>query len=529
MKKIISFLFFIISLTLCIDIVNAKEIAKTCKYKANDGYNTIYIDIYDDNSTQAYVKKYLNSTEGDGKFTTYSGNGNTESVLNWNEQDTTYLDNNTCPKYVLITNSPFFEVNISDNRSTLEEQKGDKEGYVLDNDTSFYENFATCEYLVQYISDSYMKFKIEIKDENYTTMSYMKNGEEIYYNSNFDKLLLNPTVFGVSTSMINDIGSSITSEQIYYAYQNKGNTCPYIIATRSGGNVTLSVSDDSYHDGVNSFSSEAINEEYSEKVPEQVVVDTACVSHYNENAIPAIQGAEFEFKIYSDGKKEFCTRLEGMNSASCDSFYNDNDSFGITVGDMTFTLSENSIQDFFSGTCIGSDFYIYEEAGIVAGSYILTTDKNEAGNGTYFTQGQEGPLESHKDQHGFNPNRVCADGNCDINLNNFCGEPTVASVLRFIGLIIFIAKILVPAIIIIMGFVNLFKIMTSGKEDEAKKQVKNIIRNIVIGILIFLLPSLIKMIFDMADNIIEPETPSDFSNCVNCLTEPNSCEIPEDD
>ena len=114
-------------------------------------------------------------------------------------------------------------------------------------------------------------------------------------------------------------------------------------------------------------------------------------------------------------------------------------------------------------------------------------------------------------------------------MNNFCGEPTVASVLRFIGLIIFIAKILVPAIIIIIGFVNLFKIMTSGKEDEAKKQVKNIIRNIVIGILIFLLPSLIKMIFDMADNIIEPETPSDFSNCVNCLTEPNSCEIPEDD
>ena len=139
--------------------------------------------------------------------------------------------------------------------------------------------------------------------------------------------------------------------------------------------------------------------------------------------------------------------------------------------------------------------------------------------------------ESHRPskEEGFSPDRVCADGNCDINLNNFCGEPTVASVLRFIGLIIFIAKILVPAIIIIIGLVNLFKIMTSGKEDEAKKQVKNIIRNIVIGILIFLLPSLIKMIFKMADNIIEPETPSDFSNCVNCITDPNSCVIKEND
>ena len=51
---------------------------------------------------------------------------------------------------------------------------------------------------------------------------------------------------------------------------------------------------------------------------------------------------------------------------------------------------------------------------------------------------------------------------------------------------------------------------------------------LVIGIIIFLLPSLIKMIFDMADSIIDP-TPSDFSNCVNCITDPNSCVIQESD
>ncbi len=135
--------------------------------------------------------------------------------------------------------------------------------------------------------------------------------------------------------------------------------------------------------------------------------------------------------------------------------------------------------------------------------------------------------------HGFNPSQVCKDEeNCDINLNGFCGEPTVSRVLKFIGLIIFIAKILVPAIIIIMGFVTLFKIMTSGKVDEAKKQVNNIIRNIVIGVLIFLLPSLINLVFEMADDIISPGETSDFSNCVNCLTTPNDsskCIIDESD
>lgn len=192
--------------------------------------------------------------------------------------------------------------------------------------------------------------------------------------------------------------------------------------------------------------------------------------------------------------------------------------------DWVYVYSQMFIDYDLSGTNENIKTCCMEGSGQTSGKYTCDT---------YVRNGYQDniilPPPDQDDQHGFSPNEVCKGENCDINLNNFCGEPTVASVLRFIGLIIFIAKILVPAIIIIMGFVNLFKIMTSGKEDEAKKQVRNIIRNIVIGILIFLLPSLIKMIFDMADNIIEPETPSDFSNCVNCLTDPNSCIIKESD
>ena len=76
------------------------------------------------------------------------------------------------------------------------------------------------------------------------------------------------------------------------------------------------------------------------------------------------------------------------------------------------------------------------------------------------------------------------------------------------------------------------KLWKAGLLDEAKKQVKNIIRNIVIGILIFLLPSLINLVFDIADDIISPGETSDFSNCVNCLTDPNDsseCIIQESD
>ena len=187
--------------------------------------------------------------------------------------------------------------------------------------------------------------------------------------------------------------------------------------------------------------------------------------------------------------------------------------------EKTYTLCQE-------GAC--SITYSKDHLGL-SGEHKLVEDNDEIKNADEL----EIYNQEYRKQNGFSPSELCKDEeNCDINLNGFCGEPTVSRVLKFIGLIIFIAKILVPAIIIIMGFVTLFKIMTSGKVDEAKKQVNNIIRNIVIGVLIFLLPSLINLVFEMADDIISPGETSDFSNCVNCLTTPNDsskCIIDESD
>ncbi len=529
MKKIglSFFLFCLFFMTFSIS-VNAKEVARTCKYEGNDGYNVLYIDIYDDNSTQAYVKKYLKSTEGDGLFTTYEGYGNKEKVQNWNKQDSTYLDNETCPIYALITNGIFgFNVYASDDSSELENEKGNKNGYILNNDESFNENYAVCEYNVQYTSDSYLRFKINIKDENYIRMYYMKNGEETYYDTNFSKSLLSPTVFGNGISSISEIGSNITISDVYSAYQNNGNRCPYIITTYSGSNVVLSVSNDPYHDGVNSFSSTLIDSDYSEEAPEAVKIKNTCVSHYQNDAIPAVVGAEFTFNTYSDNKREFCVKLENWSQSSCVSFNEGEspDALNVTTSDnkaLSFLISEDTLDDFYQDQCIGGNFYVYESAGISAGIYVLTTDEEEAKNGTSYTEGQEGSINASQDQQGFQPGDICEGDECDVNLNNFCGEPTVARTFKFLGLGLFILKILVPAIIIIMGFVNLFKIITSGKEDEAKKYAKIIVRNVIIGVIIFIAPGLINFVFDLADDVVTPSNKSDFSNCVNCILDPMS-------
>ena len=136
----------------------------------------------------------------------------------------------------------------------------------------------------------------------------------------------------------------------------------------------------------------------------------------------------------------------------------------------------------------------------------------------------------HYEDKPFNPRQLCEEAeNCDISLANFCTSPTIARTFKFLGLLFYIAKILVPGIIIVMGFVNLFKIMTSGKTDDAKKYAKSIIIRIFVGIVIFLLPGIINTIYDAAKSIIGSGGTGGFDNCATCLLDPNSnkCYIEE--
>ncbi len=502
-------------------LVQAKEVSQVCKYTSNNGYNTLYIEIYDDQSAHAYVKKYLH--EDDGTFTTYDGYGNSEDVQNWEGRS-------TCPSNVLITNGFFgFDVYASDQVSELETLKGSSEGFILGLETG--EVYATCNYEVPYTPTSYFKFKIVIVDENYTKMYYMKNGEEEYYDTNFDKLLLSPTSFsstGIGT--VQDLGSTInSSEVVYAAFQDNGYKCPYIISSDydRDGQYSIAVSSDSYHDGTSSFVSR-VEAEYTENTPEQTTLESECISHFKDDTIPGIKGAQFYFRTYSDDKKEFCVKFNTMTEPSCTSFYDFNRFDAIIITDeqdnsqKSFNLSSLSWADFFGDSCIGSNFYVYEQAGQEAGVYILTTDEEEASQGTHYTPGEEGELEPGSGNQDFNPNGLCSGENCNISLALFCNDGNVARTLKFIGLVFFIAKILVPAIIIVVGIVDLIKVITSGKEEDMKKHAKNIGMRVVIGVLIFLLPSIIDAVYDVASDIVSNGGTSAFDNCEACLMTPNS-------
>ena len=139
----------------------------------------------------------------------------------------------------------------------------------------------------------------------------------------------------------------------------------------------------------------------------------------------------------------------------------------------------------------------------------------------------------HENNNSWNPDKLCDNGNCNIDITKFCNDPYVARTLKFLGLLLVIAKILVPAIIIVLGFVDLAKIVISGKMDDAKKQGFNIIKRVVIGIVIFLIPSILITIYNVAYSIAndseevsngELNVPTNFKNCVGCILDANNKE-----
>lgn len=128
------------------------------------------------------------------------------------------------------------------------------------------------------------------------------------------------------------------------------------------------------------------------------------------------------------------------------------------------------------------------------------------------------------DNPATNPDELCDGNDCDISMRSICIDSNVSSTLRGIGILITLIKILVPAVIIIIGIKNLFQIIVSGKDDDLKKHVKSLVLRIVVGVIIFLIPGIINFIYDAAQDVIGGGQSSDFDNCWNCLFDIDQCD-----
>ena len=107
----------------------------------------------------------------------------------------------------------------------------------------------------------------------------------------------------------------------------------------------------------------------------------------------------------------------------------------------------------------------------------------------------------------------------------FCDYGGTRRVLKIIGIMINIAKIVVPLLIMLTEIISLTKVIISGKDDDMKENWRVFVRKLIAGLVIFILPTLIDYTIDSLVGYDD----SGFTQCSNCLLDTDHCTIPETD
>lgn len=103
-----------------------------------------------------------------------------------------------------------------------------------------------------------------------------------------------------------------------------------------------------------------------------------------------------------------------------------------------------------------------------------------------------------------------------------CEDENVLKVFQIGGYLLIIAKILIPILLIIFGFADMFKAVV-GDNEALKKQIPILIKRCIAAVVVFLIPTIVEFAFTLipdGDNSLEK-----YEACKTCLFEPggSSC------
>lgn len=98
-----------------------------------------------------------------------------------------------------------------------------------------------------------------------------------------------------------------------------------------------------------------------------------------------------------------------------------------------------------------------------------------------------------------------------------CDE-SMQALVAAVKFVIEVIRWLVPAVLIVLGSIDMFKAMANGKEDEQKKAQKTFIRRLIYGLIIFLIPFIVNLAFSLLSNVFGSsvegtDAKSDFFSC----------------
>lgn len=100
---------------------------------------------------------------------------------------------------------------------------------------------------------------------------------------------------------------------------------------------------------------------------------------------------------------------------------------------------------------------------------------------------------------------------------SFCEE--TANIWKVVGEVLDIIRIVIPLIIIVLGMLDLGKIVLSGDSKAMKESQRMFIKRLIYGLAIFFVTTIVKLVFSLVEtNIAKDES----KICWTCAARPNS-------
>ena len=100
----------------------------------------------------------------------------------------------------------------------------------------------------------------------------------------------------------------------------------------------------------------------------------------------------------------------------------------------------------------------------------------------------------------------------------FCSNSGVQTLFSILGFGVTAIKIAIPIILIIWGMLDMGKAVTSGKDDEIKKQLVVFLKRAVAAILVFFIPSIVGLIMQIINDNLTDSGACGYSQCVQKIT-----------
>ena len=114
----------------------------------------------------------------------------------------------------------------------------------------------------------------------------------------------------------------------------------------------------------------------------------------------------------------------------------------------------------------------------------------------------------------FNTLNVYADDG--YVAQNFCSD--IIKTLRLVSISVMIVRICVPIFIIVMGTMDIYNTVSSGKNDDLKKKLTTLGKRMIIGLIVFFIPTIVRLVVNGLGG-----NDSNYQVCVNCIDNPKNC------